>query len=184
VASRLPFPAARALLAGLAALTLVVVSAGRAPAAPPAAAPNLPEVMFVGNNWDGTVDVIRSSGTYAKLGRINVVPDKDQRMFEINIDPVRLVFFLNIRSGPGEGHDQLVDDMYSTPDGTALVVSRPSFADVVSIDLRTGALRWPGDGMGAILDPDALPGQIAGLLRLIGSLGVVESDQVAIGVGT
>jgi hypothetical protein len=41
----------------------------------------------------------------------------------------------------------------------------------------------PGDGMGAILDPDALPGQIAGLLRLVGSLGVVESDQVAIGVG-
>ncbi|MER7005319.1 YncE family protein [Dactylosporangium sp. NPDC000555] len=98
--------------------------------------------MFVGNNWDGTVDVIRSSGTYAKLGRINVVPDKSQRLLEIHLNPVRLAFFLGVRQGPGEGHDQLVDDMYTTPDGGALVASRPSFADVVSIDLRTGALRW------------------------------------------
>jgi hypothetical protein len=41
----------------------------------------------------------------------------------------------------------------------------------------------PGDGMGAILDPDALPDQIGGLLRLIGGLGILDADQVAIGVG-
>ncbi|WP_349876289.1 hypothetical protein ABIH81_19310 [Micromonospora sp. HUAS YX12] len=41
----------------------------------------------------------------------------------------------------------------------------------------------PGDGMGAILDPDALPDQIAGLLRLIGGLGILDGGQVAIGVG-
>nr|WP_245923470.1 YncE family protein [Actinoplanes atraurantiacus] len=98
--------------------------------------------MFVGNNWEGTVDVIRSSGDYAKIGRLNVVPDKNQRLTEIALNPIRLAFFLGIRSGPGEGHDQLVDDMYTTPDGTALVASRPSFADVVSIDLATGALKW------------------------------------------
>nr|WP_275424015.1 YncE family protein [Virgisporangium aurantiacum] len=100
------------------------------------------QVMFVGNNWDGTVDVIRPTGTYAKLGRLNVVPDRSQRLWEIYLNPIRLAFYLGIQQGPGEGHDQLVDDMYATPDGTALVVSRPSFADVVSIDLRTGALRW------------------------------------------
>jgi DNA-binding beta-propeller fold protein YncE len=100
------------------------------------------QVMFVGNNWDGTVDVIRPTGTYAKLGRINVVPDRSQRLWEIYLNPIRLAFYLGIQQGPGEGHDQLVDDMYATPDGSALVVSRPSFADVVSIDLRTGALRW------------------------------------------
>jgi DNA-binding beta-propeller fold protein YncE len=131
----------RAFIAGLAA-----VAAGLAPAtvlaAPATAAPALRPVLFVGNNWDGTVDVIRPSGTYAKLGRINVVPDKAQRLLEIYLNPVRLAFFLGIRHGPGEGHDQLVDDMYATPDGGALVVSRPSFADVASIDLRTGALRW------------------------------------------
>jgi DNA-binding beta-propeller fold protein YncE len=32
--------------------------------------------------------------------------------------------------------------MYTTPDGTALVASRPSFADVVSIDVKTNAIRW------------------------------------------
>jgi hypothetical protein len=41
----------------------------------------------------------------------------------------------------------------------------------------------PGDGMGSILDPTQLPEQIAGLLRLIGMLRVVESNQVAIGIG-
>lgn len=110
--------------------------------APALAAPAMQQVMFVGNNWDGTVDVIRPTGTYAKLGRINVVPDRSQRLWEIYLNPIRLAFYLGIQQGPGEGHDQLVDDMYATPDGSALVVSRPSFADVVSIDLRTGALRW------------------------------------------
>ena len=40
-------------------------------------APALREVLFVGNNWDGTADVIKSTGDFAKIGRINVVPDKD-----------------------------------------------------------------------------------------------------------
>jgi DNA-binding beta-propeller fold protein YncE len=138
VTSRSPLTAVlRALAAALAALAVVVGSAG-----PAAAAPTLQEVMFVGNNWEGTVDVIRSSGTYAKLGRVNVVPDKNQRLWEIYLNPIKLAFYLGIQAGPGEGHDQLVDDMYTTPDGSALVASRPSFADVVSIDLRTGAVRW------------------------------------------
>ncbi|MGI5239731.1 YncE family protein [Dactylosporangium sp. CA-139066] len=127
----------RAAIAGLALLAAVLV-----PIRPAAAAPALQEVMFVGNNWDGTVDIVRSSGTYARLGRLNVVPDKSQRLLEIYLNPVKLAFYLGIQQGPGEGHDQLVDDMYTTPDGSALVVSRPSFADVVSIDIRTGALRW------------------------------------------
>ncbi|MER7276240.1 PQQ-binding-like beta-propeller repeat protein [Dactylosporangium sp. NPDC000244] len=136
-----PVPRRRAVLAGLALLASALVPLASA-SAPAAAAPALQEVMFVGNNWDGTVDVIRSSGTYEKLRRINVVPDRDRRLWEIYLNPVRLAFYLGVQQGPGEGHDQLVDDMYTTPDGSALVVSRPSFADVVAIDLRTGALRW------------------------------------------
>ncbi|HTJ36103.1 MAG TPA: YncE family protein [Dactylosporangium sp.] len=136
-----PAPRRRAALAGLALLATALAPLATA-AAPAAAAPALQEVMFVGNNWDGTVDVIRSSGSYAKLGRVNVVPDRSQRLLEIYLNPVKLAFYLGVQQGPGEGHDQLVDDMYTTPDGSALVVSRPSFADVVSIDLSTGALRW------------------------------------------
>ncbi|MEU4789554.1 YncE family protein [Micromonospora tulbaghiae] len=132
----------RAGLAVLAALALVAPTPLVTAPAPAAAAAALQEVMFVGNNWDGTADVIRSRGDYARIGRINVIPDRAARLREIYLNPIKLAFFLGIRQGPGEGHDQLIDDMYTTPDGTALVVSRPSFADVVSIDLATGALRW------------------------------------------
>jgi hypothetical protein len=41
----------------------------------------------------------------------------------------------------------------------------------------------PGDGMGSILDDIELPKQIAGLLRLIGQLRVVDTPNVAIAVG-
>jgi DNA-binding beta-propeller fold protein YncE len=129
------------LFTALAVLTLAFTGAA-APAGMAQAASPLQEVMFVGNNWDGTVDVIHSSGNFAKLGRVNVVPDKTQRLAEIYLNPIKLAAYLAIQQGPGEGHDQLVDDMYTTPDGSALVASRPSFADVVSIDLRTGAVRW------------------------------------------
>ncbi|MEU1548343.1 YncE family protein [Nocardia sp. NPDC005745] len=106
------------------------------------AAPGLREVMLVGNNWEGVADVIESSGSFAKIGRIDLIPDKDERLREIYLDPVELAFFLGIRQTVGEGHDQYIDDMYTTPNGTAIVVSRPSFADVVSIDSATGKVNW------------------------------------------
>ncbi|NUK22009.1 YncE family protein [Streptomyces lunaelactis] len=146
-------PPLRALSVLATALTIAV--AGSAAAAAPPTVPRttpgsaaqgatagLKEVMFVGNNWDGTADVIASSGDFARIGRVNVIPDKAERLAEIYLNPVKLIYFLGIRNGPGEGHDQFVDDMYSTPDGSAMVVSRPSFADVVSIDLATGRINW------------------------------------------
>ncbi|MEU3522514.1 YncE family protein [Streptomyces sp. NPDC038707] len=125
------------------AVALALAAAGPAAASARAAAPDgLREVLFVGNNWDGTADVIRSSGDYAKIGRISVVPDKAARMAEINADPVKWIYFQAIRNSVGEGHDQFADDMYSTPDGRSVVVSRPSFADVVSIGLADGKVNW------------------------------------------
>lgn len=129
-------------LGALAAATLL---SSLAPGAPAAAAPadgGLREVLFVGNNWEGTADVLASTGDLAKVGRINVIPDKEERLREIYLNPVKLGFFLGIRATAGEGHDQFVDDMYTTPDGSAVVASRPSFADVVSIDVRTGRINW------------------------------------------
>ncbi|MEU9047348.1 MULTISPECIES: YncE family protein [unclassified Kitasatospora] len=131
----------RSLCTLAAALGLLAPAAATSSAAP-GATPALREVMFVGNNWDGTADVIEPSGALSKVGRIDVIPDKDQRLAEIYLNPVKLGYFLGIRLGPGEGHDQFVDDMYTTPDGTAVVVSRPSFADVVSLDLATGQVNW------------------------------------------
>ncbi|MGA6227429.1 YncE family protein [Streptomyces umbrinus] len=124
-----------------AALALTVTAPATATGASTASA-DLREVMFVGNNWEGTADVIKSGGDFAKVGRINVIPDKDARMAEINADPIKWIAFMTIRNSVGEGHDQFVDDMYSTPDGRSMVVSRPSFADVVSIDLASGGINW------------------------------------------
>jgi DNA-binding beta-propeller fold protein YncE len=98
-------------------------------------------VIYVGNNWAGTAHVI-DARTFRRVGRINVVPDYAQRMAEIRSNPERLAYYLAIRQAIGEGHDQLVDDMFSTPDGTVLAVSRPSFADVVGINLRNRKIIW------------------------------------------
>ncbi|MEU1415338.1 YncE family protein [Streptomyces sp. NPDC005731] len=124
------------------AAALALTAGGTATAAAQDTTAALREVMFVGNNWDGTADVIESTGDFARLGRVDVVPDKAQRMAEINADPIKWIYFMAIRNSVGEGHDQFVDDMYSTPDGRSMVVSRPSFADVVSIDLTTGRINW------------------------------------------
>ncbi|MFI8235552.1 YncE family protein [Streptomyces sp. NPDC085900] len=123
-----------------AALALTVSVPATAATADSSAA--LREVLFVGNNWDGTASVLKSSGDFAKVGEINVVPDKAQRIAEINADPIKWIYYTAIRNQVGQGHDQYVDDMYSTPDGRSVVVSRPSFADVVSIDLATDKINW------------------------------------------
>ncbi|MFD5283213.1 YncE family protein [Streptomyces rubrogriseus] len=138
----MPAFSTRHLGAVAAALALTVATPAATASAAPDAPAGLREVMFVGNNWDGTADVIRSTGDFARIGRIDVVPDKAERMAEINADPIKWIYFQAIRNGVGEGHDQLVDDMYSTPDGASVVVSRPSFADVVSVDLATGEINW------------------------------------------
>jgi DNA-binding beta-propeller fold protein YncE len=104
----------------------------------PAARP----VVFVGSNWAGTVDVLDPARDYRRIGRIDVVPDLDARMSELLLDPVRLAYFVAIRLLIGEGHDQLVDDMYSTRDGRLLIASRPSLADVVAIDIASGEPVW------------------------------------------
>ncbi|MGW7237905.1 YncE family protein [Streptomyces sp. NPDC054804] len=124
------------------AAALVLTVAAPATAATAAADPSLREVLFVGNNWDGTATVLNSSGDFAKVGQINVIPDKDQRIAEINADPIKWIYYTSIRNEVGQGHDQYADDMYSTPDGRSVVVSRPSFADVVSIDLATDTVNW------------------------------------------
>jgi WD40 repeat protein len=55
---------------------------------------------------------------------------------------VRLAYFLAIRQQIGEGHDQFVDDMFSTVDGRLVAISRPSFADVVGVDLQSRKIVW------------------------------------------
>ncbi|MGW0283527.1 YncE family protein [Streptomyces sp. NPDC003236] len=143
----MPASRTRHLCSMAAALALTLAGPATAASAATASASatdpaGLREVLFVGNNWDGTADVVKSSGDFGRIGRIDVIPDRDQRMAEINADPIKWIYFQAIRNSVGEGHDQFADDMYSTPDGRSVVVSRPSFADVVSIDLASGKVNW------------------------------------------
>ena len=79
---------------------------------------------------------------FKRLARLNIIPDIDERMEEIQSDPERYGYFLGIREQVGEGHDQFVDDMFSSRNGRVLYVSRPSLADVVAINLRTRKIIW------------------------------------------
>jgi DNA-binding beta-propeller fold protein YncE len=104
-------------------------------------APKTRDVLYVGNNWDGTADVVQPR-KFKRLARINIIPDIAERMAEIQSNPERLGYFLAIREQVGEGHDQFVDDMFSSHNGRVLYVSRPSLADVVAINLRTQQIIW------------------------------------------
>jgi len=108
------------------------------------------EVIFVGNNWAGTADVLLAGrkANYRRVARLNIIPDFDARMDEIqnplnpNYDPTRLPFFIGINLLIGEGNNQYVDDMYASNDGRLLIVSRPSFKDVVALNIRSGRIVW------------------------------------------
>lgn len=124
----------------VAALALGAV-AGLYGGAAAATEPTARDVVVVGNNWDGTADVFDPQ-TFKVITRINIVPDREERMAEINSSLARRLVFQAIRHVIGEGHDQLVDDMFTSHDGRFLYVSRPSFADVVAIDLATRQIVW------------------------------------------
>jgi YVTN family beta-propeller protein len=98
-------------------------------------------VLVVANNWDGTADVIAPK-SYKRLKRINIIPDIAERMAEIQADPAHYGYFLGIRQLVGEGHDQYVDDAFTSKNGRLVFVSRPSLADVVAISLRDGRIVW------------------------------------------
>jgi DNA-binding beta-propeller fold protein YncE len=135
------------LLATLAAV-LLAPAAAHASSFGPQPAPGVTRpVILVGNNWDGTTDIVDPE-TFERLDRVNVVPDRAEREAEIMMNPDRLAFFVAIREQIGEGHDQLNDDVFSSQDGRTIFVSRPSFADVVAIDLASKEIVWrtPVDG--------------------------------------
>jgi len=122
---------------------LVAAAALAAAAAPeaPAAAKAKRGVLVVSNNWAGTADIVDPQ-TFKRIKRIDVIPDAERRIAEIEADPTAKFYYDSIRALVGEGHDQYVDDGFVSRDGRVVYFSRPSFADVVAIDVRSGAIRW------------------------------------------
>src|SRR5215218_7017052 len=124
-----------------AALLLLLPATAAAQFEGPPVVPGTKSVLFVANNWDGTADIVDPQ-TFAKLGRLNVIPDLQERLAEKALDPRKLGYFLAVRALIGEGNDQYADDMFSSHDGRYVYISRPSFADVVGIEVATGEIVW------------------------------------------
>ena len=125
-----------AVLLAVSAL-LAAVRASRSPAA----AAKQRDVLVVSNNWAGTADLI-DPHTFKRLERLDVIPDAAARVAEIAADPTAQFYYDSIRTLVGEGHDQYVDDGFISRNGRVVYFSRPSFADVVAIDIRSGRIRW------------------------------------------
>jgi len=123
----------------------------RADAPPAQSAATLRDVVLVGSNWDGTAEIF-DPHTFQVLKRIDMAPDRKERMEEIEKAGIkRRAAFHLIRNVIGEGHDQLVDDLFPSADGRYIYASRPSFADAVAIEVATGRIAWrtPVEGIRA-----------------------------------
>ena len=125
----------------LAVLLVIVGVVALAPAAMAAERRGTRDVLVVSNNWAGSADLV-DPHTFKRLKRVNVIPDRAKRVAEIEADPAAKLYFDGIRELIGEGHNQYVDDGFTSPDGRYVYFSRPSFADVVAISLKTGRIRW------------------------------------------
>ena len=99
------------------------------------------DVIVVGNNWDGTIDVYDPI-TFTRIKKLNAVPDKDARLDELKSSLKKWVMSLFIKHIIGDGNHQLVDDMFTSNDGRYLFISRPSFADVIALDVNSGQIKW------------------------------------------
>ena len=123
------------------ALPLIALFLALVPAAAAAAPKAQRDVLVVSNNWAGTADLI-DPHTFKRLARIDVIPDKAKRIAQIERNPSAKAVFDFVRENIGEGHNQYVDDGFTSTNGRYVYFSRPSFADVVAIDLKTRRIAW------------------------------------------
>lgn len=112
------------------------IAAGGAVAARPAAVAGLRDVLLVGNAKGGTVSVL-DGRTFAGLGSLNVIADLKERLAAMSV--TERIGYEIARSDQG---DKFVDDMFVSPDGTTMYVSRANLSDVVAIDLATHRQVW------------------------------------------
>jgi len=98
----------------------------------PAHAQTLHNVLLVGNSQAGTVSFI-ADGSFANLGSVNVIPDLQQRLSEM--DPFTRALYEITKAQ--KGGDRFVDDFAVSPDGKTMYVSRSNLVDVVAVDLSS-----------------------------------------------
>ena len=115
----------------------------------------LRDVIVVGNNWDGTIDIY-DPHTFQRIRKLNAVPDKEERLEELTSSIKRRIVSTFIKEVIGEGNHQMVDDMFPSNDGRHLFISRPSFADVVALDVNSGEILWRTPVEGSRSDHSAI----------------------------
>lgn len=118
-------------------------------------ATDMRDVIVVGNNWDGTIDIY-DPHTHQRIKKLNAVPDKEARMAELSGSIKRWITSTFIKEVIGEGNHQMVDDMFTSNDGQYLFISRPSFADVVALDVNSGEIKWRTPVEGSRSDHSAI----------------------------
>ncbi|HEX2679338.1 MAG TPA: hypothetical protein VHM19_21955 [Polyangiales bacterium] len=98
------------------------------------------DVLLVGNSVAGTVSFV-DPVTFQNLGQVNVIPDFNEVMTLINLDLVRVLAYPVVKNAqllhhfePSNG-DRFVDDVFVSPDGNTLYVSRSNLGDVAAFDL-------------------------------------------------
>jgi DNA-binding beta-propeller fold protein YncE len=140
------------------------------------------DVLLVGNSVAGTVSFL-DAHTYKNLGSVNVVPDLAQREAAIKADLIHAIAYALIADKekihhfePSNGK-RFVDDVFVSPDGTRLYVSRSNLGDVAAFDLTQDShpILWRHDVSGfkadhATLSPDGA--------RLVVSCTAVDKSEV------
>jgi DNA-binding beta-propeller fold protein YncE len=118
-------------------VSLCVLTATLAGFTVPASAAELRDVILVGNSVDGTVSFL-DGHTFTNLGSFTVIPDLAQRL--ASMTPIERAAYEVVRQQ--EGGDRFADDVYLSPDGRRLYVSRGNLDDVVAFDLATRTMLW------------------------------------------
>jgi DNA-binding beta-propeller fold protein YncE len=164
------------------AVTVSAATTTAAVSTPIAAAAAEPRaVVLVGNSHAGTVTYL-DGATFQPLGTIDVAADYQQRLAAM--DPIARAGHELVVSQLGAEH--LVDDVYTSPDGARLYVSRGTLNDVVAYDVASGRQIWRFGTTGfkadhAALSPDgtrltvsATTGQVAQVLNTANGAKVAE----------
>ncbi|OUS40990.1 serine/threonine protein kinase [Oleispira antarctica] len=141
---------------------------------------NLRDVIVVGNNWDGTIDIY-DPHTHQRIKKLNAVPDKEERLEELTSSIKRRIVSTFIKEVIGEGNHQMVDDMFPSNDGRHLFISRPSFADVIALDVNTGEIIWRTPVEGSRSDHSAISPDGKTFLVSASTAGKVHAIDTATG---
>lgn len=100
------------------------------------------DVLLVGNGVGGTVSFLDAC-SFDNLGSVDIIPDFDEVMSLINQNPLRLIAYPIVKSNQVLHHfepqagDRFVDDVFVSPAGTTLYVSRSNLGDVAAFDLTS-----------------------------------------------